>query len=44
VGTTINVMDCAGKVLVRVLVVEPFGGGVTVRFACGTIAAGLALL
>ena len=43
-GTTNKVIDCAGKVVLMVLVVPPPVGGVTVRSGCATIPAKLALL
>ncbi len=43
-GTINSVMDCAGKVVVMVLVDPLPDGGVTVTVGCATIAARLALL
>jgi hypothetical protein len=37
-------IDCAGKVVLIVLVVLPVAGGVTVTLGCATIPARLALL
>ena len=43
-GTIRMVMDCAGKVVLRVLVMLPLGGAVTVISGWATIALRLALL
>jgi hypothetical protein len=42
-GITSSVIDCAGKVVLSVLVVLPAAGAVTGMLACGKIAARLAL-
>ena len=43
-GTTNNVMDCAGNVAVRVLLVLPETGGVNAAAVCATIPLRFALL
>ena len=43
-GTTKRVIDCAGKVVLIVLVAPPAGGGLTAMSGCARIPAGLGLL